>query len=156
VSRARLGVLFARSRWRWSLAAFGVGATAGWLRVAHPSALTVEVVAWTGLAGAGLGYHLALLWVGLTRLAAVRRGGANGLRRERARAFVRGNLIRSTVKVCLLLVGASAFLPPWVFPVLMFAMLILLDVQSALEWRYQRRLDRLARLRAFVRRGEGT
>jgi hypothetical protein len=56
--------------------------------------------------------------------------------------------MRSTVKVCLLLVGVSGFLPPWVFPVLMFAMLILLDIQSALEWRYQRRLDRLARLRA--------
>jgi hypothetical protein len=152
----RLAALFARSRWRWSLAAFGVGATGGWLRVAHPSMLTVEIVAWTGLAAAGLGYHLALLWVGLTRLAAVRRGGANGPRRERARAFVRGNLMRSTVKVCLLLVGVSAFLPPWVFPTLMFAMLILLDIQSALEWRYQRRLDRLARLRAFARRGEGT
>jgi hypothetical protein len=62
-------VLFAGSRWRWSLVAFGVGATGSWLRVAHPSALTVEIVAWTGLAAAGLGYHLALLWVGLTRLA---------------------------------------------------------------------------------------
>ena len=113
-------------------------------------ALLIEVALWLALAGLGLGFHLWLVAIGLRRLAAVRRLGLNGRRLLRARGFVRANIIRAAVNLLLLLVGLTPFLPRRVFPALMFGMLALLDVQSALEWRLQRSPDppgALARLR---------